>query len=839
MRLMGLALGLAWRDLRGGLRGLRVIVLCLALGVGAVSAVGSLRDAILSGMATQGSTLLGGDAEMGFAYRLAGTQERAFMQDIATRVSEIVEFRSMAVTGADQALAEVRAVDGAWPLYGEVVLDPPIPLAQALAGAEGLPGAVMDPVLMARLDLRPGDTFSLSEQAFRLTAALVREPDAAAAGLLLGPRIVVRHTDLARSGLLVPGALFEAKYRLALPAGADLRALRGMAVERFGKDGLRWRDRRNPAPGLRRFIGDLGGFLALAGLATLAVGGIGIAAATRAWLAGRVATIATLKALGAPMGLIFRIHLAQVVMAGAAGIVLGLVIGLAVFAAVMPLVAKVLPLAPAAGLSPRAMAGAVLTGGLVLLISALVPLARTERIPPAALYRALPAHLRLRGRRIVLLVALLAGLAGAVVTEADRPWLALGTVGAVALLLSVLGLAGAGLRRLCRRLSGGSLVRGRPGLRVALAALGAPGGETVTTVMALGLGLSVLATIGQIDSNLRAAILRDLPDRAPAFFFVDIQPDQLDAFREMLARQPGASDFVTAPMLRGTIIRIDGRPAREVAGDHWVLRGDRGVSYADSMPAGTVITSGAWWPEGYSGPPQASLSRVEAGEIGLDVGKTLTLRILGREITATVTSLREVDFASGGMGFVIILDAAALAGAPHGNIATLRAPPGSEAAILAETARRFPNISAISVRETAARLVEAMGLIAAAAGWAAAATLAAGMAVLIGTASAGEEARRREAAILKVLGASRRRILTSFALRAGLLGALAGLVAVLAGSLGARLALGLVMDLDYHLAPVPAVAIVGAGAAMTLATGLALAWRGLGQKPSAFLRAQD
>lgn len=874
-----LALRIAWRELRGGIGGLRVVILCLALGVGAIAAVGTLRDAILSGIGTQGSTLLGGDAELALAYRLASADERAFMESVATQVSEIVDFRSMAVTGPyrgagqgsdqdagrgagegggdgagrpgtrgegrapdrheDQALTQVRAVDDAWPLYGRAELDPPMPLAQALAGTGGLPGAVMDPVLIARLGLAPGDSFRLGMQEFRLMAALLHEPDGAGAGFLLGPRTLVRHADLARSGLLVPGALFEARYRLALPGGTDLPALRRRVEREFPAAGLRWRDRRNPVPGLRRFVGGIGQFLVLAGLATLAVGGIGIAAATRAWLAERVATIATFKALGAGSGLIFRSHLAQIAGAGGLGILLGLALGSALFLAAAPLVAGSLPFGFAPAPSGRALAEAAFLGAMTALAFTLIPLARAEAIPPAALYRGAAPRARMRMRRIVALLALVAGLAGAVTLGSENPRLALGATAAMAGLLGLLGLAGEAMRRLCRRLAHGAPARGRPALRAALAALGARGGGTVATTMALGLGLAVLAAIGQIDANLRAAIARDLPDRAPAFFFVDIQPDQLGPFRATLAALPGTRDFVSAPMLRGTITAVNGRPASEVKGDHWVLRGDRGVSYAGAMPAGTVITGGAWWPEGYSGPPQASLSRAEAEDLGLAPGATITVSILGREITATVTSLREVDFTSGGMGFVVILNEAALAGAPHGNLATIHAPPGAEAAILKEVARDFPNVTAISIRETAARVVEALDLIAAAAAWAAAATLATGVAVLIGTAAAGEEARRREAAILKVLGASRRRIMASLALRSGLVGLLAGAVAVGAGSLGAWVALDPVMGLSYRFAPGPALAITGAGALMTLATGLVLARRSLGARPAAFLRAQD
>lgn len=401
----------------------------------------------------------------------------------------------------------------------------------------------------------------------------------------------------------------------------------------------------------------------------------------------------------------------------------------------------------------------------------------------------------------------------------------------------MLSLAARLLRGLAARLA--RVARGRPALRWAAAAIAGPGTEVLPVILSLGLGLSVLSSVGQIDGNMRAAIAEELPERAPSFFAVDIQPDQMPAFIERIEGDPQISRNDRAPMLRGVITQINGRPAQEVAGEHWVLNGDRGVSYADARPANTTVTEGEWWPEGYNGPPQVSVSAEEGAELGLTLGDQLTVNILGRDIEAKVTSFREVDFSTAGMGFILVMNEAALAGAPHSWIATIYAEEAAEPAILRDIGRDFPNVTAISVREAITLVTDLLASIGAATSWGAAITLVTGFLVLIGAALSGERARSYEAAVLKSLGASRPRILASFALRAALMGAGAGLVALLAGILGAWAICHFVLETSYSVIWPNALAVVLGGLALNLAAGLLFAWRPLSVRPAQILRAQD
>ncbi|MGB5837136.1 MAG: FtsX-like permease family protein, partial [Albidovulum sp.] len=381
--------------------------------------------------------------------------------------------------------------------------------------------------------------------------------------------------------------------------------------------------------------------------------------------------------------------------------------------------------------------------------------------------------------------------------------------------------------------------RGWPALRLALSAIGGPRQEATAVVLSLGLGLSVLAAVGQIDTNLRAAIERDLPEVAPSYFFVDIQPDQIDGFRERLAADSAVSKVESAPMLRGVVTKINGQDAREVAGEHWVLRGDRGLTYAAAPPENTKIVAGKWWPEDYSGAPQLSFAAEEAEELGLTLGDRITVNVLGREIEAEITSLREVDFGTGGIGFVMLMNSAALTGAPHSWISTVYAEEPAEAAILRDLASAYPNITAIRVRDVVTRVGEALGAIARATSIAAGVTLLTGIVVLIGAAAAGERARIYEAAILKTLGATRGLILRSFAIRSGLMGAAAGSVAVGFGAAAGWAVMTFVMEAPFRFEPVSALVIVIGGAFATLLAGLVFALRPLAARPAQVLRARD
>jgi putative ABC transport system permease protein len=846
VRALPVPLRLALREMRGSLKGFRVFIACLALGVAAIAAVGSVREAVQEGLAREASTILGGDAEIRFTYRFAAPEERAWMDANATAVSEVVDFRSMVTHSPEgdepeRALVQVKGVDANYPLTGRVGLADGAVFPEALGQGGDLPGMVAQRVLADRLGVGVGDVLRLGTRDFRLTAILTVEPDGAASGFGFGPRVIVDRAALGGSGLLTEGSLFETHYRMLLPEGTSLDASRASAEAAMPDSGMRWRDIRRGAPGIDNFVDRLAAFLILMGLAGLAVGGVGVSAAVRAYLEGKTETIATLKTLGATGRTVFAIYLTQIGLLALVGIAIGLAIGAAIPVLIGPLYADRVPVPVAFSVYRAPLLEAATYGLLVALIFTIWPLARARDIRAAALFRDLTAAVR--GWPRAPYVALTAGLAALLVATATvfagnarlALWSAAGIVGALALLFA----AALAARAIARRLARSRLSRGRPALRLAFGSVGGPTGETVSVVLSLGLGLAVLATVGQIDANLRALISGDLPERAPAYFFVDIQNDQLEGFVDQARAEPGVEAIDTAPMLRGIITRINGRPAREVAGGHWVLRGDRGVTYAAEMPDDTIVTSGEWWPADYDGPPLMSFSDEVGHELGLALGDEITVNVLGRDITATIANFREVRFQTMGINFVMALDANAMRGAPHTHIATIYADEAAEAPLLRTLAGAYPNVTAVRVREAIARVSEALEGLTAATRWAAAVTLLTGFVVLIGAAAAGVRQRTYESAVLKTLGATRRSILASFALRSAMLGAAGGLVAILAGAIAGWGVTTYVMEAAYRFEPVSALAIVAVGAAASLLAGLAFALGPLAARPARVLRARD
>ena len=833
---------LAWtfarRELRGGLAGFRIFLACLALGVAAIAGIGSVRAGIEKGLDQQGAHLLGGDAEIELTYRRASAEERDWMEDQSISVSEVIDFRSLAVVGDERALTQVQAVDDLYPLIGSLTLDPQIPMSEIFAAAS-TPGGAMEQILADRLELSVGDTFALGTQEFVLRAVVKAYPDNAGGGFSLGPRTFVRAVDLANSGLLGEGTLFSTKYRLVVAEGIDLGRLQARAETDLPQSGLRWTDARNGAPRIAAFVDRIGAFLILVGLSGLAVGGVGVSASVRAYLATKFSVIATLRTLGASRRVIFWTYGLQITVLTLLGIAIGLALGAAVPFALGPLIEEQLSVPLDLQFDAAPMIEAAIYGALAAAIFSLWPLAKTENIRAATLLRdagnagsGWP-----RWPYIILTAALVAGLIGLAAWFSETLYLTLWTAGGIMAALVLLALAARLVRWCARKIA--QRARGRPSLRLALAAIGGPKEEASSVVLPLGLGLAVLAAVGQIDGNLRGSIERDLPQLAPSFFFVDIQKDQIDGFRDQLGTRESVSKIDSAPMMRGVITQINGRPAAEVAGDHWVLEGDRGVTYNAALPDDATVTQGAWWPEDYSGPPLVSFSAEEAEEMGLNIGDQLTVNILGRDITAEISNFREVDFSTAGIGFIMSFNPSAVEATPHTHIATVYAETNDEAAILRDVSNRYPNITAIRVKDAIERVADVLAGLAAATSYGAAATLLTGFLVLIGAAAAGEPARTFEAAVLKTVGASRKRILASFALRSIILGAAAGIVALLAGILGGWAVSTFIMESTYTVIWTNVGAIILGGIAATLLAGLGFAWRSLARTPSQVLRSRE
>ncbi|MFQ5773702.1 MAG: ABC transporter permease [Kiloniellaceae bacterium] len=824
------------------MRGFRVFLACLTLGVAAIAAVGSISEAMLAGLREDGRRILGGDLDLRLVHRAASAEQRRWLEARGA-VSEVVHMRAMARAPGPQGrrtLVELRAVDGSYPLYGAVGLDPAGPLGEALASRDGVWGAVADANLLRRLDLAPGARLRVGEAEYEIRATLSREPDRATRLVAFGPHFMVTTASLAETGLVQPGSLIHYHYRLRLPDGADAAEVRRALAAAFPDAGWRIRGPGEAAPQVGHFIERLGVYLTLVGLTALLIGGLGVGNAVRAYLESRTATIATLKCLGAPGRLIFRTYLAQILTLALAGVALGAALGAAAPYATAAVLADQLGWRIATGIHALPLATAGGFGVLTAVAFSLWPLARSRAVPAAALFRdtvaPAPGPRGRREARTLLAIALAAGsmVALAVLTAADR-WLGLyfvlGALGALALFR----LAALGVTALARRAP-------RPrhaGLRLAVANLHRPGAPTASVVTSLGLGLTVLVAITLVEANLARQVREEMPRNAPEFYFIDIQPDQAAAFDRLVAETPGTGELRRAPMLRGRITAVGGVPAERLAIPPeiaWVFRGDRGLTWSARPPEGAELVAGAWWPADYRGPPLVSLDAEVGRALGIGPGDRLTINVLGREVEVEIANLRVIDWVRLGINFVMVFSPGLFEAAPQTYIATVQADPGAADALERAVTDRFANVSSIRVKETLASVADIFGHIAAALRVAAGVALAAGVLVLAGAVAAGHRRRVYDAVVLKVLGATRPDIARAFLVEYGLLGLVTALVAAAVGSLAAYFVLTAVMHVPFAFLPGTVFGTALAAAALTLAFGFAGTWRALGHKAAPLLR---
>jgi putative ABC transport system permease protein len=840
-----LTLRFALRDMRGGLRGFTVFIACIALGVAAIAGVGSFASSLADGLAREGRVILGGDVSFSLMSREATPAERAFL-DSNGRVSAAATARAIArAANGETALVEIKAVDSAYPLFGTVALEPPGDLGHALAERDGAFGAAADPALLARLNLQPGARVTVGTATIELRAVLATEPDKLAGGIGFGPRLMISEAALRATGLVQPGSLVRWHYRLRIPGSdANDRAANAIvtASERqFPDAGWETRTRANASPALGRNIERFTQYLTLVGLTALLVGGVGVANAVKHYLDRRREVIATLKSLGATGGRVFAIYLTEVMMLAAVGTAIGLAVGAILPFAVSGAFGSIIPLPIEPALHPGQLSVAVLYGFLTALAFALWPLGRAHDVPVSALYRdAIAPERRIpRKRYVALTVAVVGALAALAIALAfDRKIAAIFVASAAAVFL-LLRFVATLIMSAARRVP-------RPRyalLRLALANIHRPGALTPSVVLSLGLGLALLVTLLQIDGNLRGQFVAGLPEKAPSIFFVDVQDADTARFDAFAKQHAPDAQYERVPMLRGRIVSAKGIKAEDLkpaANAAWVLQSDRGITYSADVPAGSRVVAGDWWGPDYQGPPLVSFENKLAEGLGLKIGDPIVINILGRNITATISNLRAVEWQSLGINFVLVFSPGSFRGAPHTHIATFTYPGGStvesEVALLKAAAAEFPTVTAVRVREALDSIAKVVFDLTLAIRGASTITLIAAVLVLAGALATGHRHRVYDAVVLKMLGATRRRLLGAYALEYLLIGLATSIVGVAAGSLAAYMVMTQVMNLSFAWLPLPALTATLGATALTIAFGLIGTYSALGQKPAAVLR---
>ncbi|WLR97218.1 ABC transporter permease [Shinella sumterensis] len=837
-----LALRLALREMRGGLKGFYIFLACIALGTAAIAGVNSVSSAITQAIASQGQSLLAGDVRFELRNRTATPEEMAYFQSLGD-VSLSTGLRSMArlPDGSDQTLVEARGVDGAYPLYGALETVPQQPSADLMARQGDAWGAIVAPLLLDRLNIAVGDEILLGNAKIKVTATMAREPDAVSEGFGLAPRLMLSQEALQASGLIQTGSLVENAYRIRLTnPDASIATIRDDSAKAFPTAGWSIRTADSAAPSLTANITRFSQFLTLVGLTALIVGGVGVANAVRAYLDSKRSVIATFKCLGAPASLVALVYLTQIALIAAVGILIGLVAG-----ALMPLVAMqflegVLPVPAEAQLYPSALLLAAVFGLLTALAFAIMPLGHAREVPATALFREqgfqssrLPSWPYVLGA-----AAFLAALAGLAIFTAYDRYIASVFLGAIAFAFVVLRAVAMLITAIAKR----SPRVNSPSLRLAIGNIHRPGALTSSVVLSLGLGLALLVTLTLIDGNLRRELTGSLPDRAPNFFFVDIQGSELDGFRDVLSANMPEGKIIEVPMLRGRVMELNGVDVAKVEvppEGQWVLRGDRGITYAKNVPENSTLSAGEWWPEDYTGEPLVSFSTDEGRELGLKLGDTVTVNVLGRNITARIANFRNVEWESLSINFVMVFSPNTFAGAPHAWLATVIDPGATaaqEAATLRAITNAYPTVTSVRVKDALDVVNELVGQLATAIRAAAAVALIASILVLAGALAAGNRARVHDAVVLKTLGATRATLIRAFSYEYLMLGLATALFALFAGGVSAWFVVARIMKLPSSFLPDVAVMTVATALIMTVGIGLAGTWRILGQKAAPVLR---
>jgi putative ABC transport system permease protein len=839
-----LVLRLAARELRAGLSGFYVFIACVALGVMVITGVGALSDALKSGFDRQGALLLGGDVTLARPHTRATETERRWIDAIGPS-SETATMRTMGrrIDGEDQTLIELKAIDGAYPLVGEVVLEGDAKLDDALTR-----GVVVDPMLLERLGLKPAGRLRIGETEFDIAGVLKTEPDGLADRVAYGPRVLLSHEQMAKTGLVQPGALIRWRYAMQFrgtsePLEARLLGFRDRVKKELPESGFSITDRRDPSPQVSKTLERLRQFLTLLGLTALITGGVGVANAVATFIDRRRKVIATFKSVGASGGTVFAIFLVQVIAMAMIGVVAGLGLGLLIPPVLAQLLGSFLPVAPEFALSVQSVVLAVAYGLLVALLFALWPLGRAEQVRASVLFREEVDPSSAWPRPLVLALIAAAGLALvaiAVLTSESRLIAFYFVAGLAVVIVLFWGLGG-----LLTRLARAAKRPRRPELALAIANIGAPGGLTRSVVLSLGAGLSLLVAVALADASLVAELESRLPASSPSYFVIDIPKKDQEAFRKTVLEQAPGAEIEDAPMLRGRLVSLKGVPVEEIKAPpeaQWVLSGDRGLTYSDRVPAGSKVVAGDWWKPGYSGEPLVSFEADLARNLDLKIGDAVTVNVLGRNLTARIANLREVKWESLALNFVMVFSPNTLAGAPHNLLATISLP--KEAGTVEEVrlsrtlGKAFPAVTAIRVKEAIEAFNKVFEKVMSAVRVAGSVTLVSGALVLAGAMATAQRRRILEAVILRALGATRARILGAHVAEYLLLAVITAAAATLFGSIAAYGVVTRIMELPFTFSLAAVGYALATAAALVLTFGAVGTWRVLSARPVPYLRSQ-
>jgi putative ABC transport system permease protein len=829
------------RELRGSRGRLVLFVLCLSVGVAAVTGVAGLARGVDEALRSRARELLAADVAVEGRRPLPAELDAAARR-LGARRSDVLETASVVAAPprgsapGRSRLAEVKVVGPGYPWYGRVRLAPDVPLAQLLSADT----AVVGPELLQSLGLTVGGHLRVGGAEFTIVGTVEEEPDRNAFSLSLGPRVFLSDQGLTRASLLAQGSRVTRRALFRLPDGEGAPEAKRLAraIRRAIGPLFEVETYTEAQPAVREGLERGERFLGLVALLSLLVGGVGVSQAVRAWIASRLDAIAVLKSLGVTGGEILALHLAQVLVLASAGCAVGALAGIALQAIAPAVLGDLLPVGAVRLWQPEALARGVVLGLGVATLFCLAPLSAVLRVPPVRVMRReaepVPSP---RVATVLTFLAVLGGVLAAAWVQGTSLRLAAAFVAVVLAATGALAAAARGLTWLALRLP---LARLRLSLRHGLLALARPGAGTLGAMVALGLGVLVVFTMTVVQDQLARSLQRDLPGTSPTAFLADIQPDQIEGVRGTLLRE-GAHDVRSHFFVVARVRSVDGRTVDDLAKERgargtWALAREQRLSAQPRLPASNRIVQGRWW----SGAPGDELSVEEEFAIDMRarVGSTVVFDVQGVPVTLRVTSIRQVEWRSFDINFFLLVEPGVLERAPHVYVVTGRFPRGREQRIQDAVVARYPNVTVVRVGEVLEKVAAVLRRIGLGVRVIGGFTALAGLAILAGAIGTTAARRGREVALLKTLGMTRGGVVAAFAVEYAVMGVVAGLLGAAAGTVLSWVVLTRMMDLSFTFPGWSLAAAVGAGALLAVVAGLAASAPALGMRPMAVLRAE-
>jgi putative ABC transport system permease protein len=858
------------RELRLSFGRLVFFFLCIAVGVGAVVALRSVLQTARGILTREAKALIAADVVL----QTDRPWDKPTLDLIARReagapvleTTEAIETGTM-VRPADSSkriarMVELRGVEARFPFYGRVVLGDGRPYHHALL-ANG--GALVGPELLGQLDVRVGDTILIGRRPFQIRGTVDREPGRRLGAFSLGPRVLIDLEDLKRAGLLDFGS--RARYQRLLRVRDDrtqalVTQLRQDLADRFVN--VRWA--RGTEDQVGRELVQTENYLSLVGFVILVLGGVGVWSVTRVFVHQKIRAIAILKCLGASTRQIITTYLAQAVLLGAGGSLAGVLLAAVVVAA--------LPAGPLEQFDARyrvTLSAALQGMGIGLLVSllfALIPLLDVRHVKPLLLLR--DETQRRAGLRGAGLSgpprSAISGVQGAprvIKTRWHADWMKIAAIALVAVALVGVATWQAGSLRVGLYVCGGflaitvvlqlaawGLVRAvRPlaqvtwfPLRHAVLSLSRPGNQTRVVLMAVGIGSFFILGVRSLQTNLLRELAVEMRPDAPDLFLVDVQADQVEGLRAFLSASTGKPPRLL-PVLRARVTGVQGKNVKLNTVEEVRKRGGLGreyvITYRDRLESNEKVLQGRFFEN--SGGAEVSIEEGIRERTGIQLGDRLRFDVLGRMVTARVTSVREVEWGDARAGgFMFVFRPDTFSGAPHSYIGILKGPPDAAARGRLQRAitDRFPNVTAIDVHDVLRTIQQVLGNVTLAISIVGLVTLVSGVLILIGSVAMTKFQRLYEAAIFRSLGASTRTIAAMLAIEYGLLGGLAGIV----GAAGAAVLSWAVSRnlLEIRWTPLPGLLTGGVLAAtlVVLLVGVGASAEVLRRKPLGTLRAE-